>query len=515
VRAEELLAYQKVFEGSGVVPHLRPGYLFELEDHPRGSINGEYLCIALEHRGNARATTNELRELVGLPRVQPGPEPGAVQSNEVYRAQATAIPASVQFRSKRRAPKPRIHGTETALVDGPAESEYAQVDAAGRYTIKFAFDESALKSGKASTAVRMMQPHGGNPEGFHLPLRKGTEVMVAFVAGDPDRPLIVGAAPNALTPSPVTSSNSTRNIFHTGSDNHLEIEDEEGKQWFDLKTPPKDTYLHLGEPHDHSHYIVAHTGGDCLFEIGSNQDITVGGNLTEKVKGAVKEEYKTSQTSGVKGPQTTTVKGAVEEDYSGGQMTTTTGLVMELYKVGQKSTVTGGGRTERYETAQTTYVTGGVTQAYLSGQDLTQTGPSDQKYLGTYLSMASGQVTLAYDGAVTQEFGDTTAIYASANWTIPGAANVITSKWDLTMTKASFITSTLTKLKLNKTEAVTLGIGLFGTKAEAIGLSMGTAVLKAEVNGPSLALFGLALGLFSIKLDTSGDDTSTAALHGK
>ena len=198
-----------------------------------------------------------------------------------------------------------------------------------------------------------MQPHAGNPEGFHLPLRKGTEVMVAFLAGNADRPVIAGGVPNAETPSPVTSKNNTKNILHTGSDNHIEVEDEDDKQWIDWKTPPKDTYLHLGEPHaPHTHYIEAHTGGDCLFEIGSNQDINVGGKLTETVKGAVDEKYKTSQTSDVKGPQTTTVKGAVES-YTGGHKTTTTGLVAELYEAAQKSTVTGGARNERYETGQT------------------------------------------------------------------------------------------------------------------------------------------------------------------
>ena len=53
--------------------------------------------------------------------------------------------------------------------------------------------------------------------GMHFPLRPGVEVLVAFIGGDPDRPIIVGAAPNAITPSPVTQSNSTKNRIRTAS----------------------------------------------------------------------------------------------------------------------------------------------------------------------------------------------------------------------------------------------------------------------------------------------------------
>ena len=81
------------------------------------------------------------------------------------------------------------------VVEGAAVSEYAQIDSHGRYRIKFLFDESDLSGGKASTWVRMLQPHGGGIEGFHFPLRAGVEVMCAFEGGDPDRPAIVVPQP--------------------------------------------------------------------------------------------------------------------------------------------------------------------------------------------------------------------------------------------------------------------------------------------------------------------------------
>ena len=71
----------------------------------------------------------------------------------------------------------------------------------------------------------MMQPHGGSVEGFHFPLRKGTEVLFTFVGGDPDRPVIAGVVPNTEKPSPVTKANQTRNVIQTGGRNRMEFED--------------------------------------------------------------------------------------------------------------------------------------------------------------------------------------------------------------------------------------------------------------------------------------------------
>src|SRR5690606_24419065 len=148
-----------------------------------------------------------------------------VSQEEVYRVEARAIDAQKQYRAPIKTPAPRVWGYENGVVDGEADSQYAQIDDTGRYKVKFHFDESDLKDGKASTYVRMMQPHGGGTEGFHFPLRKGTEVIFTFLGGDPDRPVIAGVVPNATTPSPVTEANHTKNILRTGSGSHLTIDD--------------------------------------------------------------------------------------------------------------------------------------------------------------------------------------------------------------------------------------------------------------------------------------------------
>ena len=161
-----------------------------------------------------------------------------------YRSRVRAIGGDVQYRAMRRTPVPRIYSLERGHVDGADESDFAQIDEHGRYKVKLHFDwadNTDDAAGKASMWVRMIQPHGGANEGFHFPLRRSTEVLIAFLGGEPDRPVIVGAVPDAVHPSPVTSENNTQNVIQTGGLNRVEMEDNTDKQYIDISTPPKDT----------------------------------------------------------------------------------------------------------------------------------------------------------------------------------------------------------------------------------------------------------------------------------
>jgi type VI secretion system secreted protein VgrG len=268
LRAEELLSREVVFHGSGTARYLRAGYVFHLKDHPRAPFNAAHLVVAATHHGNQAIGTPELRALTGLSRP------------DVYWVEVQTIPAGVQFRAESATRWPRVDGSENGTVCGPAESEYAQIDDAGRYKVSFKFDESGLAGGKASTWVRMLQPHGGNIEGWHFPLRKGTEVLFTFLGGDPDRPVIAGVVPNALTPSPVTRANHTTNIIRTGGRNELELEDEDGHERITLKTPYCDTMLRMGAPND-NHNMILTTKGNTLIKSGVNTDVTIGGLTTQ------------------------------------------------------------------------------------------------------------------------------------------------------------------------------------------------------------------------------------------
>ena len=121
----------------------------------------------------------------------------------------------------------------------------------------------------------MMQPHGGNIEGFHFPLRKGTEVVVhassAAIRIGPSSP---ASCPNAHTPSPVTSGNHTQNIIQTGGSNRLELEDQAGAQRITLSTPHENTYIRMGYPNT-GHQCIVQTDKNTLFNAGEDLDLRV------------------------------------------------------------------------------------------------------------------------------------------------------------------------------------------------------------------------------------------------
>ncbi len=273
IRAEELLARQVVYRGSGTALYLRSGYFFKLEQHPRAGFDMEYLVTDADHQGNQAISSPELRALTGI------------EEDRVYWVDVKAVPAQVQFRPASSTAWPRIYGSESGTICGPVDSEYAQLDEAGRYNVKLRFDESDLKDGKASTWVRMLQPHGGDIEGWHFPLRKGTEVIFTFLGGDPDRPVIAGMVPNLHTPSPVNRANHTTNVIQTGGRNRFELEDRAGYERITLQTPYANTMLRMGAPND-DHNLIFRTDGSGLIHTVTNLDVTVGGVTANVFLGA-------------------------------------------------------------------------------------------------------------------------------------------------------------------------------------------------------------------------------------
>ncbi|MBL9027111.1 MAG: type VI secretion system tip protein VgrG [Myxococcales bacterium] len=233
VRAEEQLATKDVFEITGAATQLSAGYKFTVEDHPLFQYNAEYLCTTIEHHGYDTQFASAWGSLVKS------------KYTDVYRVELAAIPAETQFRNP-QSPWPRVDGYENAVVDGAANSQYAQIDDQGRYNVKFKFDEGTLNNGKASTFIRMVQPHGGPQEGHHFPLRKGVEVVCSFLGGDPDRPVINGVVHNMLNQSVVTQNNYTQNVIRTGSLNHIVMEDTAGSMYIDVWCPIFSSTLFLG-----------------------------------------------------------------------------------------------------------------------------------------------------------------------------------------------------------------------------------------------------------------------------
>lgn len=240
IRAEALIGRGRQFFGDSTVPYIQPGYTFSLMDHYRDSFNTGYLTVKMSHEGNQTGYLT-----AGLRQVLADREQRVAYSNRF-----TAIPASVQFRPAAKTMAPRITGTLNAWIDASGSGRYAELDDQGRYKIRLPFDLSGRKPGKASARVRMAQPYAGSNHGMHLPLRKGTEVLLAFVDGNPDRPVILAALPNPDAPSPVTVANQTQAVLRTASGNRMALEDQPGSERILLHVPAAQSFFRMGQPND-------------------------------------------------------------------------------------------------------------------------------------------------------------------------------------------------------------------------------------------------------------------------
>ena len=174
----------------------------KIEDHFRDAFNQKYLVIDLEHHGNqcrvsGHGAADQLSE-----------ENGASIRQHIHRH-----PGQPPVPDRAQNEKAHFFGTMNAKIDAAGSGQYAELDDQGRYKVILPFDLSGRENGKASTFLRMMQPYAGSNHGMHFPLHKGTEVLLTFIDGDPDRPVIAGAVPNPDHPSLLKDENQSMAVI--------------------------------------------------------------------------------------------------------------------------------------------------------------------------------------------------------------------------------------------------------------------------------------------------------------
>lgn len=209
VRAQETETKHVVYTGRSDLGWMSAGFPFTLDGHPRQDDLG-LLVTEIEHR---------VRKPVALQ------SQGEIPYHNTFRA----ISSSLTFRPPRVTPRPHIHGVLHAVVESEspgAETKFARLDSQGRYIVRMMYDTSGAEGRAAfSHRVRMAQPHTGTSWGMHLPLKPGTEVLVAFIDGDPDRPVIVGAVPNPVTRSVVIDRSAPAHRIRTETGILIEMKD--------------------------------------------------------------------------------------------------------------------------------------------------------------------------------------------------------------------------------------------------------------------------------------------------
>jgi len=185
IRLDEGRTFLEVIEGQSSCPRLIPGFTFKLTNHDLGSFEKEYLLTSVSHFGSQPQVLEE----------QAGAE-GFSYSN-----QFSGIPSEVVYRPLRITPKPIVQGIQTAIVVGPAGEEI-YTDEHGRVKVQFHWDRVGEKDEKSSCWIRVSQIWAGAGWGaMHIP-RIDQEVVVDFLEGDPDKPLITGRVYHATNTAP-------------------------------------------------------------------------------------------------------------------------------------------------------------------------------------------------------------------------------------------------------------------------------------------------------------------------
>lgn len=167
--------------GAGTAPDLRAGYTFSLSDQSGAGLSGSYLVTSIHHAGFVRMTNGV--------------------STVFYGNEFQAIPASLIYRPALVTPKPQGQ-PETAIVTAPAGQEI-YTDKYGRVKVQFFWDRQGKKDQNSSCWIRVANPMAGsNGRGMIFLPRVGDEVVVSFLEGDPDRPIIIGSLYNGTEMPP-------------------------------------------------------------------------------------------------------------------------------------------------------------------------------------------------------------------------------------------------------------------------------------------------------------------------
>lgn len=281
-RIDELHTQFELANGSTNARGVSTGYLFNLAGHPRDDQNREYLFVSTLQN----LESNEY-ETIG-------------STGADYRCEFTALNSRQQFRPQRIAAKPIVQGPQTAVIVGPSGDEI-HTDQYGRVKVQFHWDRQGNNDENSSCWVRVSQNLAGNRWGAMFLPRIGQEVIVDFLEGDPDQPIITGRVYNAeqmppytlpdeMTKSTIRSNSSTGG----GGFNELRFEDKKGSE---------QVFLYAGHDQDNRvkndslewigndrHLIVT---TDQLEQVKGDKHLTVNGNQNEKVDGTVSQDIGT------------------------------------------------------------------------------------------------------------------------------------------------------------------------------------------------------------------------------
>lgn len=295
-----------VVSGTSSCRAFTSGYRFDLKDYVRKDMNRAYLLTNVHHVATVGSTYTTTT--VG-------------KDESAYTNSFTCIPHKVPFRPPQATPKPIIQGVQTAVVVGKAGEEI-WTDNYGRVKVQFHWDREGKYDENSSCWTRVSQNWAGKQWGTMFLPRIGQEVIVEFIEGDPDRPIITGRVYNAeqMPPYPLPGEQTKSTIKSNsskggGGSNELRFEDKKGGE---------EIYLHgqkdwtIAIENDKNQTV----GHDETLSVGNNRTKTVGVDQSETIGSNKTIQVGTNHTEAIGANKTMTVGGNHTETISGAEAIT-------------------------------------------------------------------------------------------------------------------------------------------------------------------------------------------------
>lgn len=325
VRLQQLQSRYERMQGSGNVRTLSTGCTFKLTDFPREDQNQEYLIVATDYTLHSS-----------------GLETGGGDAESTFHASIETIKAATPFRPAHSTPRPFIAGHQTAVVVGKSGEEI-WTDEYGRVKVQFRWDRRGVSDEKSSCWVRVAQVWAGSGWGaIHVP-RIGQEVLVSFLDGDPDRPIITGRVYNGAAKPPfelpgqaMVSGIKSDSTPGGGGYNEVSMDDSKGAEKLtlhaqkDMETTVehdqtttvhnnRTTLVDVDDLETVGQLQSISVGADQSIAVGKAHTLTVGASSAETIALGKALTVGSSYQVSVVAAMNTTVGGNAAEEIGGGR----------------------------------------------------------------------------------------------------------------------------------------------------------------------------------------------------
>lgn len=447
VRLEQAQASRQMGAGESDCCRIIPGYRFTLGQCHRSDLNREYLVVRATHKGNQ-------------PQVL-GAEAGNVANEPPYQNEFQCIPSDVPFRPASITPKPTIQGPQTAIVVGP-KGEEVFTDRYGRVKVQFHWDREGDRDEKSSCSVRVAQVWAGASWGAMFIPRIGQEVLVEFLNGDPDHPIVTGRVYNGdnMPPYPLPSEKTKSTIKSNsstggGGSNEIRFEDGSGseeiyihgqKDWtIAIENDKKQT---VG--HDETMAVT----NNRTKTVGVNQSETIGSNKTIKVGSNHTEAIGVNKSLSVGGNHTETISGA--EAITVGMASAHTIALARALTIGAAYQVSVGGVMNE--------TVAGAKAEEIGGAKTVVVGALSSEKIGANKSVDAGT-------SITEKAGKDVGVTAGNDVTISAGKNMVLTAGKQITIKTGSASITLNsdgKISINGSDIQIKGSGTITLKAQKI-----------------------------------------------